>query len=123
MKPLTSLQAPPIEKPHPARNAVPEGIPTGVVYSYTFAPPSSCNGSDDSAQMLVLVQLTGGPMLLGSLTGVSAREAKIGARVRMVFQAGEGETETICGGHVFEPLRQTASATKPQARPLAASAA
>lgn len=122
MKPQTSLPSPVSPDRSRTRTDLPEGSPTGVVYSYTFAPSVSSAVDGKDQETLVLVKLNGGPMLMGSVSGASRQEVRIGARVRMLIPLEESG-ERLNGRHVFEPLRLPGARPQRPVRVLESTAA
>jgi hypothetical protein len=86
----------------------PVGIPTGTVYSHTC--PCDASGEALSGELLVLVKLTGGPMVMGSLVAPSGERLQIGSRVRMVLEEAHIEEQPASHRHRFEPMHAAPAA-------------
>lgn len=86
----------------------PVGVPTGVIYSHTRACDG--NGVPSSDDTLVLVKLTGGPMVMGAMLTAAGERLEIGSRVRMVLDEGHVEVQPASHRNRFEKVNVQALA-------------
>lgn len=78
------------------------GVPTGTIYSHTC--PCDASGTPLSSEMLVLVKLTGGPMVMGSVAATHGDHLRIGSRVRMILDEANAEDQPASHRHRFEQV-------------------
>ncbi|MBU6300354.1 MAG: hypothetical protein KGS60_02270 [Verrucomicrobia bacterium] len=85
----------------------PVGLPIGTVYSHTY--PCDDGGGAMSGDWLVLVRLTGGPMVMGSIAAPPGQRLQIGTSVRMILEGVHQDEQPASHRHRFEAVMITST--------------